>query len=88
MDKERLRKLLAFFCTLAITVVTGKVLIYLAYMARGYEAFGGEYLLIPVVCWIVWKAINFFLDKLEDIDDARACEKGRGRIASRIQDNR
>lgn len=48
MSKTLKRDLIAVIWTLLVTYAIGKWSFHLAYIERGYEAVGGEYLLIPV----------------------------------------
>lgn len=48
MSKTLKRDLIAVIWTLLVTYAIGKWAFHLAYIERGYEAVGGEYLLIPV----------------------------------------
>ena len=50
--RKFLRNVAAFIYTLAVTLSVGKWVICMAYLERGYEAVGGEYLLIPIVYWM------------------------------------
>lgn len=65
------RNLAAAAYTLAVTYAVGKCAIFMAYLERGYKAVGGEYCLIPLACWAAWKAINYLLDKLEDLEHGK-----------------
>lgn len=58
------------------------------YIERGYEAVGGEYLLIPVVYWGAWKAINYLFDSLEELENERNCRKKRSRGTARMRNYR
>lgn len=60
------RDLISAVWTLMVTSAIGKFLIRLAYMERGYDAVGGEYLVIIIVCMAAWKTINYFFDTLEE----------------------
>lgn len=51
---------------LLVTYLSGKCAIYGAYLERGYSAFGGEYLVIPVMAWLSYKLISYFFDTLEE----------------------
>lgn len=53
-----------------VTYLTGKCAIYGAYLERGYVAYGGEYLLIPVMAWVAYKAISNFFDVLAETERA------------------
>lgn len=53
---------------LSVTYMAGKWAIHYAYLERGYDAVGGEYIFIPMVAWAAYKAINIFLDVLEESD--------------------
>lgn len=68
---------------LAVTYMAGRWAIHYAYMERGYDAIGGEYLFISIVAWTAYKLINIFLNVLED---ERYAETRSGRSA-RIRDN-
>jgi hypothetical protein len=50
---------------LAITCFVGCGLFRLAYIARGYMAFGGETLLVPIIYWGAWRAVKALTDSLE-----------------------
>lgn len=68
MRRKRLkRELIAIVWTLLVTYAIGKWSFHLAYIERGYEAVGGEYLLIPAVYWGAWKAINYLFDSTQTI---------------------
>lgn len=49
-----------------VTYLSGRCAIYSAYLERGYVAYGGEYLLIPVMAWVAYKAISTFFNALEE----------------------
>lgn len=66
MRKTLKRDLIAVIWTLLVTYAIGKWAFHLAYIERGYEAVGGEYLLILAVYWGAWKAINCLFDSLEE----------------------
>ena len=82
--RKFIRDVAAFAYTLAVTLSAGKWVICMAYLERGYEAAGGEYVLIPVIYWMEWKIINSFFDALEDLKYEQKCKKERGRRTSRI----
>ncbi len=82
------RNLVAVAYTLAITFAIGKWTIYMAYLERGYEAIGGEYCLVPMVCWMAWKTINYFFDTMEDLEHERSRKKRRSGGTSWMRDNR
>lgn len=63
--RQIVKDLIVIVYTLSVTYMAGKWAIEYAYMERGYEAFGGEYLFIPMVAWLSYKVINTFLDLLE-----------------------
>ena len=74
---------------LAVTGMAGRWAIRYAYLERGYDAIGGEYLFIPMVAWASHKLIRIFLDVLEDERYAEAGSKqagGGGTVG--IRDNR
>lgn len=82
------RNLMAVAYTLAVTFAVGKWAICAAYLERGYKAVGGEYCLMPMVCWVAWEAINYLFDTLEDLEYERNCKKRRSRGNSWMHDNR
>lgn len=82
--RKFLRDVAAPVYTLAVTLSAGKLAVCMAYLERGYEAAGGEYLLVPIVCWVEWKIINCFFDALEDLEYEQKGKKGRGRRTSRM----
>lgn len=71
MRKTLKRDLIAVIWTLLVTYAIGKWAFHLAYIERGYEAVGGEYLLILAVYWGAWKAINCLFDSLEELENER-----------------
>lgn len=74
---------------LTVTYMAGKWAIRYAYLDRGYDAIGGEYLFIPMVAWAAYKLINIFLNVLEDEMYAETgSEKTGGRETAGIRDNR
>lgn len=83
--KEIKRVLIATIYTLAVTFAIGKWALWYAYMERGYEAVGGEYLLIGMAYWGAWKAINYFLDSLEELEYERHRRKRGSREAARLR---
>lgn len=83
-ERKFLRDVAASVYTLAVTLSAGKWVIRMAYLERGYEAAGGEYLLVPIVCWVEWKIINCFFDALEDLEYEQRGKKRRGRRTSRM----
>lgn len=89
MRRKRLkRELIAIVWTLIVTYAIGKWSFYLAYIERGYEAVGGEYLLIPAVYWGAWKAINYLFDSMEELEYERHRRKKRSRRTARMHDYR
>lgn len=88
MSKTLKRDLIAVIWTLLVTYAIGKWAFHLAYIERGYEAVGGEYLLIPVVYWGAWKAINYLFDSLEELENERNCRKKRSRRTARMRNYR
>ena len=67
-----------------VTYAIGKWAFHLAYIERGYEAVGGEYLLILAVYWGAWKAINCLFDSLEELENERNRRKKRSRRTARM----
>lgn len=89
MRRKRLkRELIAIVWTLLVTYAIGKWSFHLAYIERGYEAVGGEYLLIPAVYWGAWKAINYLFDSMEALEYERQRRKKRSRRTARMHDYR
>lgn len=82
------RNLVAVAYTLAVTFAIGKWAIWYAYLERGYDAVGGEYLLIIMAYWGAWKAINYFFDTLEDLEHERSRKKRGSRRSPWFRDNR
>jgi len=82
------KNLAAVAYTLAVTYAVGKCAICMAYLERGYKAVGGEYCLIPMVCWAAWKAINYLFDTLEDLEDERNCKTGEDKKFSQMRYDR
>ena len=50
----------------AVTYMAGQWAFRSAYMARGYKAVGGEYLVIPLAAWVSYKVISIFFDVLAE----------------------
>lgn len=88
MSKTLKRDLIAVIWTLLVTYAIGKWAFHLAYIERGYKAVGGEYLLIPVVYWGAWKAINYLFDSLEELENERNYRKKRSRGTARMRNYR
>lgn len=63
--------MIAVLWTLAVTYAVGKWAFHIAYIERGYEAVGGEYLLVPMVCFGAWKSINYLFESLEEMKNER-----------------
>lgn len=61
------RVLVTVLWSLAVTYAIGRWAFHFAYLERGYEAVGGEYMLVPMVCWGAWKAINYLFDSMEEL---------------------
>lgn len=57
---------IAIVYSLLITVLLGKWAIFTAYIERGYEAVGGEYMFILVVYVVAYKCISWMLKNLEE----------------------
>lgn len=66
MQKKLIKELLGAGYALFITYEIGKLLIHAAYIERGYEAVGGEYLAIPLVYLAAWKLFEVFINALEE----------------------
>ncbi len=66
IKRKAVRNLAAAAYTLAVTFSVGRWAVCMAYLERGYRAFGGEYLLIFAVCRMAWKAANYLFDTLEE----------------------
>ena len=89
MRRKRLkRELIAIMWTLLVTYAIGKWSFHLAYIERGYEAVGGEYLLIPAVYWGAWKAINYLFDSMEELEYELHRRKKRSGRTARMHDYR
>ncbi len=76
------KSVIAIAYSLAVTFMAGKWAFDYAYMERGYEAIGGEYLFVPMAAWVAYKVISIFLDTLEEeiyaTDTRRKKRGGRG----------
>lgn len=86
--KTIIRDLVAVTYTLAVTYAFGKWAFHYAYLERGYEAVGSEYLFVLAVYWVAWKAINYLFDTLEEWEYERKRKKRRRRAATRMRNNR
>lgn len=62
---------------LAVTVAIGRWAIYYAYLKRGYEAVGGEYILILVIYVLAYKAIHCLFNAFSE-GEKNAAKKKRG----------
>lgn len=82
------RSLLEAAYILTVTFAIGKWAVRAAYLERGYKAFGGEYILILMVCWAAGKSIDYLFNTLEELEYERNRKKGRSGGAARKQDNR
>ena len=76
-QKEAVKQLLATGYAIPVTAMIGKWAFHTAYLERGYEAVGGEYLLIPMVFFIAYKAFEFFINTLEEEVYGSNEERGR-----------
>lgn len=85
--KEIIRQVIEAVYALGIAVSIGRWSFHIAYVQRGYKSVGGEYLLIPVVYWLAYKAIHYLFDNLEELDHERSCKKGRSRGTVGIQNH-
>lgn len=88
MRKTLKRDLIAVIWTLLVTYAIGKWSFHLAYIERGYKAVGGEYLLVPMVYWGAWKAINYLFDSLEELENERKRRKKGSRGTARMRNYR
>lgn len=88
MKKTLKRDLIAVIWTLLVTFAIGKWAFHIAYIERGYESVGGEYMLVLMVYWIAWKSINYLFDSLEELEHERNRRKRRSRAVARIQNYR
>lgn len=88
MRKTLKRDLIATIWTLLVTGAIGKWAFHIAYIGRGYKAVGSEYLLLLVVYWGAWKAINYLFDSLEELERERNRRKKRSRRTARMRDYR
>lgn len=88
MRKKMLRELIVAIWTLLVTFAIGKWALHIAYIERGYEAVGGEYLLIIMAYLLAWKSINYLFDSLEELEHERNRRKRRSRAVARMQNYR
>ena len=65
MRKKWIRKLIEACCVLAVTYLAAMWSLRYAYQTRGYEAVGGEYLFILMVCRLSYRAVAGLFDALE-----------------------
>lgn len=83
------RSLAELGLTLAVTYTVGKWAVHAAYLERGYEAMGGEYLLILLASMAAYKVIHYIFDTLEAERREYKRSKERGdRAAAGAQDHR
>jgi len=57
--KAMYRQLVEAGIALVVTYVAGKWAVQYAYIERGYEAVGGEYIFILAVYWAAYRFIRF-----------------------------
>lgn len=88
MKKTMIRELIVAIWTLLVTFAIGKWALHIAYIERGYESAGGEYLLIIMVYWLAWKSIDYLFDSLEGLEHERNRRKRRSRAVARMQNYR
>lgn len=88
MRKTLKRDLIAIIWTLLVTYAIEKWSFHFAYIERGYKAVGGEYLLVLMVYFGAWKAINYLFDSLEELERERRRKKNRSRRTARMQNYR
>ena len=86
MHRKEIRELLAACYGLAVTYMVGRWAIHYAYLERGYDAVGGEYLLIPMVFLVAYKVFEIFINALEE--EINGNKKRRGREVVRMRDYR
>lgn len=84
MRKTKAKKNLAAAAyALAVTFAVGRWASCMAFLERGYEAAGGEFLMMPVVCIAAWKAINYLFNTMEDLDMSEKARKKSTRSKTR-----
>ena len=79
MFKGMINLLISASYAAVITYMVGKWGFCMAYMERGYEAVGGEYLLIPMTYWAAGGAMHCFINALEEWKHGQNSKKGRSR---------
>ncbi len=67
----------------AVTYMAGQWAFRSAYMARGYKAVGGEYLVIPLAAWVSYKVISIFFDVLAEEGRAENGKRALGKKPER-----
>lgn len=90
MNRKRwIRTVVVASYVLTVTYMAGKWAVHYAYLERGYDAIGGEYLFILMVAWAAGKLINLFLDMLEEERYGKTGGKqtGSGRTVG-VRDNK
>ncbi len=82
------RCLFEFGYASAVTYAIGKWSISYAYLERGYEAVGGEVLILPAVWWVAYKLVHHFCNILEAEKHAEKRKKIRSRRAAWLRHHR
>lgn len=79
LKHEAVRQLIECVYCLVVTYGIGHWAIVTAHNSRGYDAVGGEYILILAVYLIAWVTIHKFLEELEVwINGSNRRKKRRG----------
>lgn len=82
--KQIVRDLLEVGYALAVTFGIGKWAFRYAYLERGYDAVGGEFVLVLIAFCVAYRVIHFFFDVLEEMAYERSRKKRRSRKAAGI----
>lgn len=86
MKREIIGQLLRAAYALLIAFMVGKWALHAAYAKRGYEAVGGEYILILAAFWLAWKVFGIFIKAVEE--DRNGSKKRRSRGNIRVRNRR
>lgn len=70
----------------AATYQAGKWLLAWAYLERGYEAVGGEYLILPVFYWFAYQTVHNFIGFWRrEVEKLLRCGSADGQMAEVLE---
>ena len=70
----------------AVTYQAGKWVIAWAYLERGYDAMGGEYLILPVLYWFACQTVHSFIGFWrKEVEKLLGCGSTDGQLAEVLE---